>query len=60
MARTAEGTPNSVTGKSSAGGGYAPSTAAHGESVLRAFYDFHLEFGTGPQYYTARWVTPPP
>ncbi len=27
---------------------YAPSVRAHGESVLRAFYDFHREAGTGP------------
>ena len=47
--RTAEpGTPNPVTGKKSPGRGYATATAAHGESVLRAFYAFHLEAGTGP------------
>jgi site-specific recombinase XerD len=27
---------------------YAPATAAHCETVLRSFYDFHLEAGTGP------------
>jgi site-specific recombinase XerD len=27
---------------------YAPATAAHCETVLRCFYDFHLEAGTGP------------
>jgi len=27
---------------------YAPSVRAHSETVLRAFYDFHLEAGTGP------------
>ena len=46
---TAErGTPNPVTGKPGPGRKYAPSTRAHSESVLRHFYDFHLEAGTGP------------
>jgi integrase len=27
---------------------YAPATVAHCETVLRSFYDFHLEAGTGP------------
>jgi site-specific recombinase XerD len=40
--------PNQVTGKAAPGPKYAPTTAAHGESVLRAFYDFHVETGTGP------------
>jgi len=41
------GTPNPVTGKSSVGKKYAPSTRAHCETVLRSFYDFHLECNTG-------------
>lgn len=40
--------PNRVTGKTPPGPTYAPATAAHGESVLRAFYDLHLETGHGP------------
>lgn len=40
--------PNALTGKRSSGPNYAPATVAHAESVLRAFYDFHLEAGTGP------------
>jgi integrase len=40
--------PNQVTGKAAPGPKYAPTTAVHGESVLRAFYDFHVETGTGP------------
>ena len=40
--------PNAVTGKPAASVKYAPSTVAHAESVLRSFYDFHLEAGTGP------------
>jgi len=44
----APGTPNPVTGKRSPGRGYAVATVVHCESVLRAFYDFHLEAGTGP------------
>jgi len=31
-----------------AGGVYATSVRAHSETVLRAFYDFHLDTGTGP------------
>jgi site-specific recombinase XerD len=27
---------------------YAPSVRAHSETVLRSFYDFHLEVGSGP------------
>ena len=30
------------------GEAYAPSVRAHSETVLRSFYDFHLEAGTGP------------
>ena len=30
------------------GKGYAPSVRAHSETVLRGFYAFHLEAGTGP------------
>jgi len=45
--RTA-GAPNPVTGKPAAGDGYAPATVAHSETVLRRFYDFHRDAGTGP------------
>ena len=45
--RTA-GAANLVTGKLSPGAGYAASTVAHSETVLRSFYDFHLDAGTGP------------
>jgi site-specific recombinase XerD len=41
-------TVNAVTGKSSRGARYEAATVAHCESVLRGFYDFHLEAGTGP------------
>jgi hypothetical protein len=27
---------------------YAPSVRAHSETVLRTFYEFHREMGTGP------------
>ncbi len=47
-ARAGAGTPNPVTGKPSPGRGYAAATVAHCESVLRGFYDFHLEAGSGP------------
>ena len=39
---------NAVTGKRSRGDRYEAATVAHCESVLRGFYDFHLEAGTGP------------
>ena len=47
-ARVAAGTPNPVTGKPSPGRGYATATAVHCESVLRGFYEFHLQAGSGP------------
>jgi len=37
-----------IAGKPGTDGGYAAATAAHCETVLRHFYDFHLEAGTGP------------
>jgi integrase len=39
---------NPVTGKPSRGVRYEAATVAHCESVLRGFYDFHLEAGSGP------------
>ena len=39
---------NAVTGKPSRGDRYEATTVAHCESVLRGFYEFHLEAGTGP------------
>ena len=39
---------NAVTGKAVRGDRYEAATVAHCESVLRGFYDFHLEAGTGP------------
>lgn len=41
-------TLNPVTGKSSPGRTYAVATVAHSETVLRGFYAFHVEAGTGP------------
>jgi site-specific recombinase XerD len=35
-------------GAAVAAGAYAPSVRAHSETVLRAFYDFHLDAGSGP------------
>jgi site-specific recombinase XerD len=46
--RSEPGIVNAVTGRSSPGRGFATSTALHCESVVRGFYDFHLEAGTGP------------
>ena len=40
--------PNAVTGKPAPGAKYAARTVAHCESVLRSFYDFHVEVGSGP------------
>jgi site-specific recombinase XerC len=42
------GVPNAVTGKPAPGAKYAASTVAHCETVLRSFYEFHLEAGSGP------------
>jgi site-specific recombinase XerD len=39
---------NAVTGKPGRGEHYEAATVAHCETVLRGFYDFHLEAGTGP------------
>jgi integrase len=39
---------NPVTGKAVPGRWYAPATTAQSESVLRGFYDFHRDLGTGP------------
>ena len=46
--RVPAGAANPVTGKRSPGSKYAASTLAHSETVLRTFYDFHLEAGSGP------------
>ncbi|WP_333746267.1 tyrosine-type recombinase/integrase [Streptomyces sp. IBSBF 2950] len=46
--RSGSRTPNPITGKSGPGPKYAESTRAHSETVLRAFYDFHIEECTGP------------
>jgi integrase len=50
LAAAGEGqaTPNPVTGKAAFGRKYSLATRAHCETVLRHFYDFHLETGTGP------------
>jgi hypothetical protein len=46
--RPGPGTPNPVTGKPAPGRGYAPATVLHCETVLRGFYEYHLQAGTGP------------
>ena len=48
LAATAAASPNPVTGKPALGVGYSPATVAHSETVLRSFYDFHRDAGTGP------------
>ncbi|MEV7471990.1 site-specific integrase [Streptomyces kronopolitis] len=45
--RPAPGTPNPVTGKPTIGTKYAPSVRAHCETVLRTFYDWHLNNNSG-------------
>ena len=37
-----------MTGKRGLGRKYAVATRAHSETVLRVFYDFHRDAGTGP------------
>lgn len=39
---------NTITGKRPIGTTYASSTVLHSETVLRSFYAYHLEAGTGP------------
>jgi site-specific recombinase XerD len=46
--RPAAGAVIEVTGKTKPGRKYSPASRAHAETVLRAFYEFHLEAGTGP------------
>jgi integrase len=46
--RSTSNVPNPVTGKSRPGRTYAVTTRAHSETVLRVFYDFHRDVGTGP------------
>jgi integrase len=41
-------TPDQTPRPAVSGGAYAPSVRAHCETVLRSFYDFHMEAGTGP------------
>lgn len=47
-AETAAEPPNPITGKPALSGRYASATVAHSETVLRSFYAFHLDAGTGP------------
>lgn len=42
------GPPNAVTGKPGTGDGYAPASITHSETVLRRFYEFHRDGGSGP------------
>ena len=44
----AAGTPNPVTGRPAPGLAYAAATVRHCETVLRGFYEYHLQAGTGP------------
>jgi integrase len=46
--RVAAGAVNAVTGKTSPGAKYAPATRARNETVLRRFYDLHMDTGLGP------------
>lgn len=46
--RRSAGIPNQVTGKPKPGSKYAASVRAHSETVLRTFYDFHRDMGSGP------------
>jgi integrase len=47
-AMVAEKGPNPVTGKTGPARTYASATRGHSESVLRGFYDFHRDAGSGP------------
>ncbi|MER8062606.1 MULTISPECIES: tyrosine-type recombinase/integrase [unclassified Streptomyces] len=45
--RPVPGTPNPITGKPTVGTKYSPRTRAHCETVLRQFYEFHLDGNVG-------------
>ncbi len=47
-ARAVRGQPNAVTGRPGPGDRYAAATRAHSETVLRVFYEFHRDAGSGP------------
>ena len=47
-AKVVRGQPNAVTGRAGPGDRYAVTTRAHSETVLRGFYEFHKDAGTGP------------
>jgi site-specific recombinase XerD len=40
--------PDETSGQPTVSVGYAPSVRAHAETVLRGFYDYHVEAGSGP------------
>lgn len=42
------GAPNPVTGRAGPGERYSATTRTHSETVLRVFYDFHRDAGSGP------------
>lgn len=44
----AAGAVNAITRKRAPGPKYAPRTILHSETVVRMFYDFHRDAGTGP------------
>jgi integrase len=46
--RQPAGSVNPVTGKVAPGERYSPATVAHCETVVRSFYDYHVQMGTGP------------
>jgi integrase len=46
--RKSDDTTVNSSGAAAAGEAYAPSVRAHCETVLRSFYDFHRDVGTGP------------
>jgi integrase len=46
--RPGAGVPGQAPGGPGSGARYAAATVAHCETVLRSFYEFHLEAGTGP------------
>jgi integrase len=41
-------TPGQVPARGFTGQAYAPAVRAHAETVLRGFYDFHIQAGSGP------------
>lgn len=48
LSKATAGSMNPVTGKMHLGDGYHPRTICHSNAVIRSFYTYAMEIGTGP------------